>query len=325
MRLARYIAEYSKKTKIVKYWHFFIVLESFARRGPKAVRNFLWFVSANKLEAECEVEPFLENPSIELVVTTKFKDFAIIEKCINCALNNSLNKISLIKIVVPAIDFPICLELIQKFNLKVNLQLINEDELISENIRELIFSNTKNYYGWVLQQVIKIKLALDSNSKGVLIVDSDTLLLGKQLWLNKNGVQRLVVANTKYDPYFQFLKVMGIVKNRPKYSFVTHHMLMQPEIIKSLFAKNNFKSIEDLLVKIFTDKNFCAVENISLDYELYGQFIYFNFKKRYTLSRFCNLSLVSRNTILKNFEKELQILANDYHSISFHSWNQSYL
>jgi hypothetical protein len=274
------------------------------------------------LNIEIEVDEKIEYPSLELIIATTSKDFLKLEKCINFAVSNSINKIILTKIIVPASDFLECENLLQSFNNIGNFQLINEDELICEEIRNLIKTNAKNNYGWVLQQVIKLQLALESRLQGVLIVDSDTLLLGRNLWLDNNFVQRLVTANSKHQPYFQSLKKIGVLQNRPKYSFVTHHMLMQPEIVKNLFLKNNFKNLYDFLEYTFLVKKIQNSHDLSMDYELYGQFIYFNFRNRCAPFRFCNLSLSSRSTILANSEFDFQNLNNEYNSISFHSWNQ---
>lgn len=322
MRLANYFNEYSKKTKIVKYGHIFLILESIFRRGPKVIRDFFWFVRANKSEEENKLDYLAAYPSIELIITVSGKDLSKLEKCIKFAVANSINKITLTKIIVPAIDFLECQELIKSFNHVGNLQLINEDELISEEIRKLIMLKAKNQYGWILQQVIKVKLALESSSKGILIVDSDTILLGKNLWLDNNGIQRLIAANSKHNAYFKVLKDLGILENRPRYSFVTHHMLIQPEIIKEFFGNTYYTDLYEFLENIFQSKNINLAKDLSIDYELYGQFIYSNFRNRCSLSRFCNLSLESTSPILENTNNEIQKLSSDYNSVSFHSWNQ---
>jgi hypothetical protein len=281
----------------------------------------MWFVRANRMK---EKNSFIRNelPDIELVITATEKDFSKLEKSLRFAIQNSINKIKIINIVVPASDFFICEKLITNMDLRSKYKLINEENLFNQSTRNLISKNCLSRYGWVIQQLIKIKLAYESNFRGVLIIDSDTMLLGKNIWLDANGVQNLIVANSKHQPYINYLKKLGVVERTPKFSFVTHHMLMQPEIIKSFFSRNGYINVEDFIIKVFERKEFKSIEELSLDYELYGQYIFFQYKERYILNRFCNLSLISSIENIKSLDSNAYRQSKEYNSISFHSWNQ---
>lgn len=320
MRFAQYCLEYCKKSKKAKFWHIFLVSKSILRRGPKVIFDFFWFLRANKI---IELNSKQENtyPDIELVIVATQKDFKILGDSIKAALRSSVNRIKLLSIVVPPQDILICKHLMENLNIEINYLVINENDIINQNLRKVIKESSDNRYGWLIQQFIKINLALTSQSEGVLVLDADTLLLGRNIWLDQDGNQKLVVANYKYQPYFDFLRDLGFLVIKPKFSFVTHHMLFQPNIMKSILKFLGCESFESFVYKVLEAKNNNKVESLSIDFELYGQFALNTFSQKMRLARFCNLSLsfseVNRNEIFFNVDK----YSKEYNSISFHSWH----
>jgi len=325
VRFAKYVNEYSQKSKAVHYWHIILIIESILRRGPRIISEFVWFVRSNKLSSNLNQDTDkLDLPLIELLVVATEKDFDLLEPVILNALSSSINEVNKIKIVVPAIHLDSCREVLSNIRLPINLkvQIINEEDVLHLKIRDCIRSQSDGNYGWLLQQFIKLKLASESNACGILVVDADTFILGKNVWLDSSGKQKIFVAATRYRPYFDFLKDLNVVKIKPKYSFVVHHMLYQPNILRKLLEQMNCSTFEDFSEKVLRHKRFNQVSSLSIDYELYGQFLFKNFRELALLQRVSNLSLPREYLAQVMSEGHIeQSFSNNYNSISFHSWN----
>ena len=327
MRYAQYVEKYSRKSEVVHLWHVFLILKSILRRGPRIFLDFFWFVRSNKIPLNYEQDKKESTPPppiIELLIVATEKDFDLLRPVILNALSSSLNQICELKIVVPSFGIESCHKVLSTFLLPLNLkvQILNEESVLDLKTREFIKFNSDGSYGWLLQQFIKLKMALESDAGGILVVDADTIILGKNVWLDSSGKQKLVAAATRHTPYFDFLKDLNILNGRPRYSFVVHHMLYQPKILKKLLEQMNCSTFEEFSQKVLRHKGTHKVSSLSIDYELYGQFLFEYFGDLIHLQRFSNLSL-PRNFLeqVGNEGDADRLFSDNYNSISLHSWN----
>lgn len=323
MKFSSYRNLYARKNRFPKYWHLILIILSILRRGQKVFFDFVWFVRANKLTQK----GFSEDnffPTIDIAILATQKDFRFLCASIENAIKSSVNPVSEIKIVVPKKFERQCRELLKGnwFSREYVIKVMNDEQLINYNLRHLIASYSQNSYGWLIQQFLKIKLGLETSSSGVLVVDSDTLLLGRNEWLRSDGTQLLTAADNRFIPYFKFLKQIGFEQQKFCYSFVCHHMLYKPSIIKSLLDFLGCDEFDDFVFTILNAIGDLGVSSVSVDFELYGQYAVQNFAREMRLSRFCNLSLPS-STKLRDFEgiDEIAYYSTLYNSVSFHSWN----
>ncbi len=60
--------------------------------------------------------------------------------------------------------------------------------------------------GWVIQQLIKLSAAMQSESEATLILDADTLLLTKKTWFTRDKVQLLQVANEYHADFMRHVQ-----------------------------------------------------------------------------------------------------------------------
>ena len=259
-------------------------------------------------------------PPIEVLFVTTQKDFQVLRNAISFALEATTAHIKVdIVIIVPDHEVDLCRSTLGDFPSLISI--IPESQYIDEMMRLTIRARFKNRAGWVIQQILKDLYVLSSKSLGVLIIDSDTLLLEKRLWVNNSGQQILLPTWEYHLPYYRFLARRGICKNWPKYTFVSHHMLMQPRILREAFVSAGWKSKEDLLESLVSQSEIEEQSPFCIEYELYGQFIYRNYPHLVKLEKWSNIGR-SRDEI--DFERIAILIEREYRgkyaSLSLHSY-----
>jgi hypothetical protein len=256
-------------------------------------------------------------PSIELLLVTKSKDIELLELVISNALKNSLNPISLIKVIVPEGDVETVKQIQWSFKDKFQVLIQNEDSVIPIAIRKKLKAEFKGLYGWVLAQYLKIWTVSNSSSKGVLVLDADTILISPRLFLDGSGKQILTPSVEYHNPYYDFLENARPFFGEMKDSFISHHMLMQPYLAKKAlsFFHNSLDELTSFVLK-FYEKNeqspFC------LCFEVYAQYVVTHESTSYELAKWSNLS-VKRERVIGNQEL-IRKYARNFNSISLHSW-----
>ena len=290
-------------------------------RGDKLVFN------SKRFEEGAWVSKYKENKSgnysksIELVIVSTLKDFDILPDSIHYALG-ALKPYTIggTRVIVPTRDVAACRSLIADF--KSQVEIVDESDLISQKLFQKLTEVFGSRNTWVLQQLLKVQAVLTSKSDGVLILDSDTVLLRSRPWFSCEGYQ-ILMPSMEYNPsYYQFLHKLHISELVPKYSFISHHMLMQPEILSNLLNSLDLLEMDALINYICDNANSNVQSPICIEYELYGQHLYNTEPRGYFLERWSNISISRRHssTILKSKFAKL-ILRTFYNSVSFHSWS----
>jgi FkbM family methyltransferase len=246
-------------------------------------------------------------PEISVLIPAISKDFGTINLVIEKILETSLNPISTVTVVYAGeepqfINFP-----------NVLVRFVHESNVIPSYIEEAIQRYPRKRQGWVRQQVIKFFVTGNNDAKATLICDSDTFLCEKRLWLNELGVQQLQISHeysTVYEEHF-----LESFREQPngsrRISFVTHHQLMQKNIIHEMFG-------EDLsgLVNWLELGNVAEISPIS-EYHSYGRFISSRHPDKCQLSRWNNLFIDARGEDVK---KIIDLHGIEYSSISAHRY-----
>jgi len=183
---------------------------------------------------------------------------------------------------------------------------------------ELLDNPERKPGGWHLQQVLKYALARSSVQAATLIVDADTVLLSRKTWLASDGVQLLQFSEEFHQPYMRhFQAFFRLPKNLPV-SFVTHHQLMQTDVVNEMFATE-----QELVDWIFSGLGEPSLK--TSEYETYGSFLLAKHPRRAAFGTWSNLwspHLNMAKTLARVEGKPLRELLPDYCSISFHSHSQ---
>lgn len=173
--------------------------------------------------------------------------------------------------------------------------------------------------GWVTQQLIKLSAAMQSESTASLILDSDTVLLTKKTWYTENHRQLLQVANEYHSDFMKHVKMFFGVPKKLRLSFVTHHQLMQRDVVRQMFPEGSQSLLE--WWRSSTD----PIGRDLGDYEAYGSYLAHHFPERVAFGSFGNLFSPHLTKFLADLEGSgapASELIPDYCSVSFHSWAQ---
>lgn len=287
-----------------------------------AFKAFLWFYRSSRVDEKLISGE--DNPGIDLIWVAERKDFKTLTLSIRLAIRHTLNPVNSITVIVPETQITECREHINRQDSKFEVKIISEFEIIPPILIDKIKSRFPEKFGWILQQFLKLESVEKSKSAGVLIIDADTMLLEDRLWLDQELNQILMTAPWQHEPYFSFLRKLGLFTGKSRYSFVTHHMLMQPQVLQEAILNSGFKNMRRFVEFLLEELNDSNINGFSIDYEFYGNYFYEKFPDKTRLVKFCNLSKKSDLSV-HSLEKLIEHLedAGEYRSISLHSWNSS--
>lgn len=266
-----------------------------------------------------------ELPAIDLVLPATAKDFLILPFAISAAIVASKNPIKSIKVYVPGPQLDACSVAIRKGHPLTDsskvIDVLSDESILTDKTLAVLKDRFADRAGWYLQQMIKLSSVLNSDAAGVLIVDSDTILLKPRVWMIEDGRQILSPTYELHQPYRLHLSALSQDFKGLDMSFVSHHMLMQPNLLKSIFNSFGIESIDELAIHI---SNFGKEENLSeffCEYELYSHGL-ISFKPgTFEFVKWSNLPMQRPGSSLEIDEviKGLEI-AGEYYSVSMHDY-----
>jgi len=298
---------------IAHFWRYFGTIA-----GAIGIRTDISrFYAANSFSFTNEKINREGNISIDVLIVAAEKDFHKLQLVISHAQENlNVKSPNAMYIVVPhlAMGHKV-LSVLSKYDY---IKIVCEDSIVQKTVQDQIRSYYNSRYGWVLQQLLKIEFVKRSNAKGVLVLDADTILLKPRNWLDSASQQVLTPTWEYHLPYYEFLWDIGLTKRNIDFSFVPHHMLIQPKKLEqclSYFGLSNLTQLLDLILKKeYVDQ----ASPFSIDYEMYAQFMISFHPSEIILEKWANLQInqkVSQESISCYVAK----YRDDYASISFHS------
>ncbi len=261
------------------------------------------------------------NKTIELIVVSTSKDFDILYHSVTFALKAiSSYRSGGVRIIVPSRDVEECRLLFDDISNLVTV--VDESSLVSRSQFSVITNGFGPRNTWVLQQLLKVRAVMESKSDAVLILDSDTVLLRKRAWFDAHGRQILMPTSEFNPPYYQFLNKLGIGLAIPKYSFISHHMIMQPEVLRRILMNVGLAELDNLIEYCVEHSDRSVQSPICIEYELYGQSIFDKNHDLFFIAPWSNATIPKRYSKLILNSRVLKfILAKFFYSISFHSWS----
>lgn len=173
-------------------------------------------------------------PAVEIVIPCAEKDADLLVSVIAAAAANCRNPVSRVTVLIPD-DSPA--PDLHGQDLDVPVQIDRDSEVLSGiDVSAALSDVPQDRRGWILQQLVKLAAAGKSDAPGVLVVDADTLLLRPRTWLAQGGRQILCLSQELHKPYRDHFAAVWGSAYAQKASFVTHHQLMQPAIVREMFG-----------------------------------------------------------------------------------------
>jgi FkbM family methyltransferase len=260
---------------------------SIFRMGTRSPSPRLSHASRMLFEASLPSDPLagkVDLPAIDLIIACHPKDAAVLPLAIVGAQSSSRNVIDRIFVVAPDSHSLLDMRSIP------GVEVVDERELLPEPIVKIVRRVVpRERQGWVIQQLVKFQASLASEKAASLILDADTVLLRRRTFLDHEGRQILSVSHERHDPYVRHARTIWSVPNRPSISFVTHHQLMQRDIVESMFGADGSGLAEWLSTADWQQQS--AVS----EYHSYGIWLTTEFPGRALLASWGNVAVPSRS------------------------------
>ena len=264
-------------------------------------------------------------PDIDLGIVFALKDAELVPAAVMAAVHSSANRIKVVRLVTPNLDFPVVqesIEAVRQASLQLHFSLeIHDDASLLGPERLSQLQNHRVHdrgIGWVTQQLLKLSAVLMSSQRATLIVDADTILLRRRTWLAQDGRQILMAPEWYGSLWTEDVKIyLRLTKTRP-FSFITHQQLMQRDLVENLFGANG----EKLLTWALSARRRIA------EYETYGTYLAEVYPERAVMARFGNCEAPWREEVgqveeLADIQKLGLRLGSGALSLSVHHYLQA--
>jgi hypothetical protein len=197
----------------------------------------------------------------------------------------------------------------------------SDESLVPKAIRSSLREHFGSRSNWVLQQYLKTVSVADSRSDGVLIVDADTILLRPRVWLTSRRVQALMPTTEYHAPYYDFLRGLSRLYLESRGSYVSHHMLMQPGMMRQILKYCGADTLELLHAQAMRLADTSTPSFFCLEYELYAHGLIALHPESVVMARWANCPLQREElTAQQNQQKSLSRLSRNYYSVSLHHY-----
>ncbi len=271
-------------------------------------------------EPPLEDSPLKDRPSVRLLWMVHPKDFPVFHHSVDGMLRHLKNPVHEIVFISPESESTEA-HLRSKIELDAPVRFLNDDDFMSSENWQKLVSSVSGHSGWAASQLIKMEFILTGDSTPTLMVDSDTVLLADKQWMYSGGRQLLYFRWYENPRYEKYLRHWGFRDMDPLRSFITHHTLFQPkllrELLDSLFGSHDL----DTLVNAVADgSSALGFPEFCIDDEPYGQLLFKYHQDGVVLDKYSNTNLSLPETD-EEMVQTLQKMRRDgkFNSVSFHN------
>lgn len=247
---------------------------------------------ARALEVIPQGDRPVSGPPLELLLVCASKDFMTLPFAINQALSNCKNSIDSVTVITPDRDRnvaeSICEQMENRSEKAIQVRC-DSDFLSEESFRRLRLAFGERF-GWIAQQLITTSFVLQSKANAILVLNADTLLIRNQTFLKSDGTQVLHRSSEYMPDYYRFLRSLdGTLATEATH--ITHHMLMQPAIMREIFKSLGLKNIGHLQDNVIAFSAQTGQKAFCLEFEMYAQFVKKLFPERIKEVKFSNIGV----------------------------------
>lgn len=294
------------------------IVNSKMRRDER--RNFVRRVRALSLPNDLNLSES-GYPEIEILTVAAAKDFEVLPYTLKSAIRNSKNPVKRITVICPEQQVESCFQIIKDSGIQENVNVLNENEIIEESVRTTIREKFGARYGWVLQQALATYFIGNSNAAGILLINADTVLINQAHWLDGIGNQILMPSLEFHEPYYKLLRTVMKFKITPRNTFITHHMLFQPECLRTIIKYQGYSNVLEFINAAIMEANADEPSSMCIEFEPYAQGMLKYYSNRVTLKKFSNLGVQRTQENLRKLEQLVEKeLSYPYNSVSLHDY-----
>jgi len=271
---------------------------------------FLKIITGTKMMFKKFLPKIKDENSLDIIITVAPKDFNKVTECITSLKKYLLNKINNIYLISP-LDNKI-IDLAKKHN----CIFVDENSLLNkEKLNIRYFYQKKDRSNWLYQQFLNYEAAIKlGNENYKLAFNADTVMTCYQKFLNGNKVV-FNISDEYHKPYFNVARKILNLKKITNFSFTSHHMIYDKEILLEMLKKieqeNDIEWFKAIIKKCDFDELSCHSE-----FETYGQFYYNFYRHKMILEYWFNYTEIKKSNI-NQIKKGLFCK-----SISKHHWTE---
>ena len=239
-------------------------------------------------------------PAIDVVIVCAAKDLPTLPLCLEGIGRTCGNPVAKLLLVCPRADSAAAQSVAGaacrswQSAREPRVEVLTDEELLppalAARIDQLVPEARR---GWVRQQLLKILAVLTrAASSAALVVDADTVLLRRRTWVAHDRRQALAVAREFHPPYALHAERMwGPAVRWSLVSFVTHHQLMQREVLEAMFGATG-----EALTRWLDSADWSETSAIA-EYQCYGSWLCSFQPQRVVPARFSNVE-ARRSSVL---------------------------
>ena len=297
---------------------FFRLISNF--RGKAVNTNVDFFKTSNSVQNRRFLRNLAGFGSMSIYFVATKKDFLILKHSVMFAKKSVINvDLQIIGIIVPD---EVIEEARNLFNESDELTIIAESTILKRDVFEKINPRFGSRSNWIYQQLLKVFLIRDAKTKYCLIIDADTLLISPRLWIDRSGCLGLTPTDESNRDYSDFIAKLELENKPPSNSFVPHHMCFDVELYGRMLKEYKINTPDELIDKILIESNHESASPVSIDYELFGQWVTSHHPERVVLMKWANLAIPrSKSSRILASKFRISILRIFYNSISFHDYS----
>lgn len=205
--------------------------------------------------------PVDQNRELTVVIPAAEKDAQVLKHCLESARKMIRHRLAGILVIAPESD------LLRQITREAGETFILEDAFLPRKPSEL------NCRGWLLQQFIKLNAAFHVSTTDYLVLDADTVFLRPQTFFRSN--KTILRYSDQYELlYNRSLQIIFGHTKRFPVSFVTHHMMLNVDMVKNLldFIESRYRLPWYEYILTVIDRGHHHPISFS-EYETYGNFI----------------------------------------------------
>ena len=180
--------------------------------------------------------PVEKFPEIDILIPFHPKDIALLAYCLTNVIRNSINPIGTLRIVTTNLGVPLVekeLETLRSDTIlqNVRIDVIDESIFLPSTILDACRSLGEGS-GWLIKQSIFFWNAVKNQANPTVVIDSDTLIIQKILWVdgsNRSNVFANFHENDLSDYFIQMFP--NILRVEKDFGYVSHFVLVKPKVV----------------------------------------------------------------------------------------------
>lgn len=223
-------------------------------------------------------------PAIQVLIPFVLKDIDMLRVCVEGAIRSSKNPVSVVRLITPIRtqhrapdEFLKATRSIGHFLEDNGIQLSVEfdEDVVPEAVRDYISSLglPPRYHGWLSAQTVKLFGAMGTRNRATLVIDSDTILSYRRVWVDGGGRQILMVGQESRPSFFNYASEYLKIDSRPRLSFITHHQVMQADMVGEIFPAGARDVIRWIQSAGPRNSDYAEGGLRVAEYELYGAYL----------------------------------------------------